>query len=136
MKRTVLFLFFALILVFLAGCGRQDSAPVPSPEAVPESTPPAAVSTLPAGEAQPSPEPELPEPTPAVDEATINAILELQGEDVSALFDLIGEPLDSSYIPSCLGPGDDGELYYDGFIVATYREDGKEIVWDVIVNDG
>ena len=46
------------------------------------------------------------------------------------------EPSGSSYAPSCLGPGEDGELYYDGFTVATYREGDKEIVWDVNVNAG
>ena len=29
---------------------------------------------------------------------------------------------------SCLGDGDDGNLYYEGFTVYTYREDGEETV--------
>ena len=31
--------------------------------------------------------------------------------------------------PSCLGEGEDGNLYYDGFTVYTYRDvDGSETV--------
>lgn len=57
--------------------------------------------------------------------------LSLIGENVGTLYDAIGEPSDSSYASSCMGKGEDGELYYDGFIVCTYREDGAEIVVDV-----
>ena len=40
---------------------------------------------------------------------------------------------ESSYASSCLGPGEDGELYYDGFTVYTYRDpDGTENVYDVM----
>ena len=44
------------------------------------------------------------------------------------LIAVIGQPESSDYAPSCLGDGDDGNLYYDGFIVYTYREDGTETV--------
>ena len=37
---------------------------------------------------------------------------EMIGEDISALTAAIGEPETSSYASSCLGPGEDGELYY------------------------
>ncbi len=47
---------------------------------------------------------------------------------VEELIALIGEPMNSDYAPSCLGPGEDGRLYYEGFFVETYREDGTEIV--------
>ena len=58
---------------------------------------------------------------------------EMIGEDVSSLTAAIGEPENSSYASSCLGPGEDGELYYDGFTVYTYRDpDGTENVYDVM----
>ena len=58
---------------------------------------------------------------------------EVIGEDISSLTAAIGEPDDSSYASSCLGPGEDGELYYDGFTVYTYRDpDGTENVYDVM----
>ena len=55
-------------------------------------------------------------------------------QDVSKLYDAIGEPSDSSYAPSCMGPGQDGELYYEGFTVATYKDGDKETVRDVNIN--
>ena len=57
---------------------------------------------------------------------------EMIGEDISALTAAIGEPDDSSYASSCLGPGEDGELYYDGFTVYTYRENGVETIYVVL----
>ena len=51
-------------------------------------------------------------------------------KDVSELYALIGEPESADYAPSCLNPGvgEDGNLYYDGFIVYTYREGDTETV--------
>ena len=49
-------------------------------------------------------------------------------KSVEELIALIGEPQSSDYAPSCLGPGEDGNLYYEGFTVYTYREDGEETV--------
>ena len=52
---------------------------------------------------------------------------------VSDLIALIGEPQSSDYAPSCLNPGqgEDGMLYYDGFVVYTYKEGDTETVQDV-----
>lgn len=51
-------------------------------------------------------------------------------QSVEELYALIGEPESSDYAPSCLNPdvGQDGNLYYDGFIVYTYREGEVETV--------
>lgn len=55
------------------------------------------------------------------------------GKPLSSLTDQIGQPKDVSYASSCLGDGEDGELYYDGFTVYTYRDtDGTENIYDVI----
>ena len=54
-------------------------------------------------------------------------------QPVSALIERIGEPDDRDYAKSCFGDGEDGNLYYDGFIVFTYRENGEETVRDVDV---
>jgi hypothetical protein len=54
------------------------------------------------------------------------------GRSVSALYAAIGYPPNgSSYASSCLGDGEDGELYYSGFTVYTYRENGAETVQNV-----
>lgn len=55
------------------------------------------------------------------------------GSSVSTLYSVIGYPPNgSSYANSCNGTGEDGELYYNGFTVYTYRdENGYESVYDV-----
>ena len=50
---------------------------------------------------------------------------------VAELYALIGEPDSSDYAPSCMGDGEDGNLYYDGFVVYTYREGDQESVYHV-----
>lgn len=50
---------------------------------------------------------------------------------VADLYALIGQPNSSDYAPSCMGDGEDGNLYYDGFIVYTYREGDTESVYFV-----
>ena len=84
-------------------------------------------------------EPETPAPVEtaapvaeAPAEATADDARAYIGQNVSSLTDALGAPLSSSYAPSCLGPGEDGELIYDGFTVYTYREDGVETVEDVL----
>ena len=47
---------------------------------------------------------------------------------ISELYALIGEPNSFDYAPSCMGEGEDGNLYYDGFIVYTYKEGDSETV--------
>lgn len=50
-------------------------------------------------------------------------------KSVQELYALIGEPAEKDYAPSCLGEGgEDGNLYYEGFIVYTYKEGDKETV--------
>ncbi len=51
-------------------------------------------------------------------------------KSVEELYSLIGQPVSSDYAPSCLNPGEgeDGNLYYDGFTVYTYREGDEETV--------
>lgn len=66
-------------------------------------------------------------------EEQLEAAKECIGSDVSALYEAIGEPDDSNYASSCIGEGEDGELYYNGFHVYTYRApDGAENVQDVL----
>ena len=55
------------------------------------------------------------------------------GKPLSELQELIGLPNNLRYANSCLGEGEDGELYYRSFTVYTYREtDGTETVYDVV----
>ena len=80
--------------------------------------------------------PQVADAAPAYDEALFEAAKRCIDQDVSVLYGAIGKPESSDYAPSCLGPGEDGELYYDGFTVATYREGERETVRDVNINVG
>lgn len=58
------------------------------------------------------------------------------GSDAASLIQKIGSPQDSYYASSCLGDGEDGELYYETFTVYTFRDaDGKEQIYDVMENE-
>lgn len=55
------------------------------------------------------------------------------GKPLADLQEMIGYPKDLRYASSCLGEGEDGELYYRSFTVYTYRDtDGTETVYDVV----
>ena len=141
-KTILLLTLTAALLLTMAACGGSDAAQQPSPTpgvstaATPDTSPPAPPPTptpTPEAtpEATPTPTPEAtPAPTPeqtasADPKATAESLI---GSDVSALYAAIGYPTGSSYAPSCLGDGEDGELYYDGFTVYTYRENGVETI--------
>lgn len=120
--KNILSLALAMILALgLAACGESGTEPsaAPSePAAVDTTTPdPAAEST------------ETAEPA----EETGGSLLEIakgyEGANADELIDAIGDPNSSDYAPSCLGEGEDGNLYYDGFTVYTYRDtSGAETV--------
>ena len=76
-------------------------------------------------------EDEASEPAVLTPEEALAIAMEYIEQPVSALIERIGEPTDRDYAKSCFGDGDDGNLYYDGFIVYTYRENGEETVIDV-----
>lgn len=58
------------------------------------------------------------------------------GKSASSLANAIGQPSGGkTYVTSCMGEGDDGEWYYPGFTVYTYRApNGSEKVIDVLGN--
>ena len=143
MKKTIAIILALLMLLSFAACGDDKDAaidaiggqdgPEVSATAEPEKTP----EPTPAPEASEEPAPEVestPEPTPEPDEepapendlkATAESFI---GASLDELIAAIGEPESSDYAPSCLGDGEDGNLYYDGFVVYTYRENGTETV--------
>lgn len=130
--KNILSLALAMILALgLAACGESGTEPsaAPSdPAAVDTTTPdPAAEST----EAQDPAAGSTETAEPA--EETGGSLLEIakgyEGANVDELIAAIGDPNSSDYAPSCLGEGEDGNLYYDGFTVYTYRDtSGAETV--------
>lgn len=155
-RKTSFLLAGALSLSFLlAACGDGEasspspagssspavSAPAePSPSALgpsdveepssraPESTDPAEPSAPAITESAAVPSTSEPTDSEALKELAMTFI----DKDVEELIAAIGEPTGSDYAPSCLGSGEDGELFYDGFSVYTYREGDTETVQDVL----
>lgn len=105
----------------------ETLAPVEQTTAPQQSAPPAEPQTAsePEPESQPKPQAEAPA-------ATKEQAMAYIGQSVSSMISAIGAPNSSSYAPSCLGAGEDGELLYDGFTVYTYREGDSETVQDVL----
>ena len=64
--------------------------------------------------------------------ATREAALAFVGRPASELVAALGAPSSTAYAPSCLGSGEDGEWFYDGFTVYTYREGDVETIQDVL----
>ena len=104
-----------------------DLEPVAKPEPVVE--PESAVEPEPTGD-QTSASTGSQPPTEGPAAATLEDVQALVGQDVANLYAIAGQPQDSHYEYSCSGPGDDGILYYQDYIVFTYVEDGVETIVD------
>lgn len=150
--KKIMSLLLALILCALvfAGCKKEVEPSADGEENITENTDPA---DAPDENADPDPEtvPADPEDPAFNVEDDGEEAEENGGEDENAapaddlfdkafalidhplaeLIEAIGEPNDSSYASSCIGAGQDGELYYDDFTVCTYLENGEETVVDV-----
>lgn len=119
------------LAALLCACGKEEPAPATEPA---QAAAPAQTEAAPATEAATE------APTEAATEAATEAPTEEAApsakelaqscvdKSVEDLFALIGEPQDSEYTPSCLGDGEDGFLYYDGFTVYTYKDAEGETV--------
>lgn len=121
--KKVLIALLAITMLLLTACGAEAPAAEEkqNPVQTEETAAPAVTEAVEETEETETPE----EPTAA------EIARSLIGEDISMLYAAIGEPESSDYASSCLGDGEDGNLYYDGFVVYTYRENGKESVYDV-----
>ncbi len=123
MKRNLILAVLCLLCaLFLYGCGTA-AAPEPSAAPVPAASP----SVMPtASLPDENLEPDVQETEP------VNEVLEAAKKYIdrplSELIEEFGEPLSSAYVSSCLGPGQDGELTFDGFKAYTYKEGSSETV--------
>ena len=143
MKKLFALILAVLMLLSMAACGtmeqpgadgENDPAVTEPKNAEPnaENEPADAEKNAPADAEPDAPqnvEPQQPaESQPAAVSADKATAAGYVGADVSALYAAVGRPASSDYAPSCLGSGEDGNLYYDGFTVYTYRENGSETV--------
>ena len=135
MKAIIRIFTLLLVLALAAGlcaCG-SDNTPAPTAEPTPA---PAMSASLPDAGLQKAETPaaedasETEAPVQA-DESLKAAAAACIDKSVEELYSAIGEPKGSNYASSCLGSGEDGELYYEGFTVYTYRENDSEVVMDV-----
>ena len=125
-KRLICVLLCLVLTLALFACGKA-----------PEEKPADMQSSLP-GAAAVEDEPEatetpLTEREAAIEEAVRKA-LKLKDRPVSELYDAIGEPESEDAAPSCMGKGEDVNLYYDGFTVYTYKEGNSQVVVDAEIN--
>ena len=123
-KNLILMLLVAAMLFSLCACGSSKEKPADM-----ESVLPGAESGVEdENEVQNSSEEEA-APEVNEDKALAESMI---GEEVSKLIEAIGEPDSADYASSCLGPGEDGELQYDGFTVYTYKEGDSEVIQNVL----
>ncbi len=131
MKKMIVMLLAVLMLLGLCACGQEapeaEEIQIDAKPKVEETI--AVEETTAATEAEPT-EAETVAADPAPDKkALAESCID---KDVSELYALIGEPESSDYAPSCLVEGgEDGMLYYDGFVVYTTREGDVETVYYV-----
>lgn len=119
-KYTVL---LASLLLLLCACAKEEPAPQTTAPAATEAVIETTVeTTVPETETQAEAEADTRK------EQAI-ALIEAPVED---LYAAIGYPESSDYASSCLVEGgEDGNLYYDGFIVYTIRKGDQETVYYV-----
>lgn len=117
MKKTMLLILCAALALSLAACGEPAAA---------ETTPTPAATEAPATEE--SAATEAPEASEAPEESLLDIAKQYEGRPLEELIAAVGEPESRDYAPSCLGDGEDGNLYYDGFTVYTYKDDSGELV--------
>jgi len=133
MKRIVVLMLVALLLLGLCACGssqptgNEELQITVKPKTEDETTLPEETTGEPTQDT--TAESVADTTAPATDKKELAK--SCMGKNVSELYALIGKPNSSDYAPSCLVDGEDGMLYYDGFVVYTTREGDVETVYYV-----
>ena len=127
MKKVLSILLCFVLLLSLCACGGKEEPEAPAQDA-PAAAPTEGPTDAPVEVATDAPAEDVPEePTPDPVEIAKGLI----DQPIEDLYAQIGEPESADYAPSCMGDGEDGMLFYDGFIVYSYREGDVETVYDV-----
>ena len=122
MKRVITVLLCLALALALCACGGKTESEKPANMQ----------SSLPGAAAEAEEAEET--PAPVSDKEAVQKARKLKDRPVSELYDAIGEPDSEDAAPSCMGPGEDVNLYYDGFTVYTYREGDKQTVVDAEIS--
>lgn len=134
MKKVLSILLCFVLLLSLCACGGKEEPAAPIQD-TPAAAPTEAPTDAPAQEATEAPTEEEAADVPAEPaEEDVDPVAAARGlidQPIEDLYALIGEPESADYAPSCMGDGEDGMLFYDGFVVYTYREGDVETVYDV-----
>ena len=131
MKRVLSIMLAVMLLAALCACGGSTESAAPESEALAETEAPVESEAPAESEepvATPAPESEASSENSMSPEEQKSAAMGFVDASVNDLYAAVGYPASSDYAPSCIGPGEDGNLYYDGFTVYTYRENGTETV--------
>ena len=123
MKQILSMLLCLALALTLCACGEAPAAESEKPANMQSSLPTTGAAAL-EGDAEPSPE------IDAAAQEAVKTARKLKDRPVSELIEALGEPLSEDAAPSCMGSGDDVNLYYDGFTVYTYKEGDRQIVVD------
>ncbi len=129
MKKFAIIFIVCVSALLLAACGGDTAAEPETAVNQPETSANAAVPPMNTA----APNANAPtQDAQQTDSARLKATAkEYVGLPVEELFAAIGEPISADYASSCLGPGEDGELVYDGFVVYSYKENDSEVVHSV-----
>lgn len=114
------------LMLLLCACGAEEPAVTTQPRQTEQA------ATVPATDAlKQTTAPAATEPAAAPTEDSGKALAEsCVDKSVEELYALVGEPESAEYASSCLGEGEDGNLYYDGFTVYTYKTaDGETVTF-------
>lgn len=129
MKKALFLLLCFVLLLSLCACGGKEEPKSPTAAQTPTASATTADTETPATDA-----PQDTDATEASQNASEDPVEIARGmidQPIEDLYARIGQPENSDYAPSCMGDGEDGMLFYDGFIVYTYREGDTETVYDV-----
>lgn len=120
--KYIIVLSLCLVLL-LTACGNGEPNATTAGNTTGEATTTQATTEATAGTTAPEATTEPAQDAKALAESCID-------KSVDELFALIGQPQSSDYAPSCNGGegAEDGNLYYDGFIVYTLKEGDSETV--------
>ena len=132
MKKITVIILVCISALLLAACGGDSTAENVAATEQPVSEQSAAVPPMSTAAPNSNAPAQEKAETQEKDTAALKATAEeYVGQPVEELFAAIGEPISTDYASSCLGPGEDGELVYDGFVVYSYRENDSEVVQSV-----